>query len=73
MGYIQRREAEHVKKLAERPAEKGIITPAEVRCLLHPGTVQTVWRSSALHYSINLLAATTGMRIGIPQIRWTMN
>jgi integrase len=53
-----------VKKLKEVPKDKGLLTRDEVKTLFDPGTITEVWGKDLLFYAINILAATTGMRMG---------
>ena len=54
-----------VKELKETPEERGILTPEEFRLLfVDPGAYKRVWHEEPRHYVLNLLAATTGMRLG---------
>lgn len=53
-----------VQKLQTQYGERGILTPEEVRTLLDPAAWRTVWNERILHYTLNLLAATTGIRRG---------
>jgi integrase len=64
LGVIQKDSASLVQKLQERSREKGILTIDEARLLLNPQTVTSLWEDNLKHYCINLLACTTGMRLG---------
>jgi integrase len=64
LGVIQKDSASLVQKLQERSREKGILTIDEARLLLNPQTVTSLWEDNLKHYYINLLACTTGMRLG---------
>ena len=64
LGYIPRDPAKLVTKLSEKSAEKGIFSLKEARAILNPANFERVWQSNLLHYCFNLVAATTGMRMG---------
>jgi integrase len=64
LGYITEEPSKYVKKLRENPKEKGLLTPAEVKKLFDPKLFEKNWADDLFHYSFNLLAATTGMRMG---------
>ena len=53
-----------VQRLQERAKEKGILTISEARLLFQPDSLVTVWNNDLFHYCFNLLACTTGMRMG---------
>ena len=60
LGVIATNPAKEISKLAEKPKEKTILTIAEVRDLFEN---PNKWRNLN-HYTANLLAASTGMRLG---------
>ena len=64
LGYLSKSPADFVKKLQEKPKQKGIFTNEERLELLDPKNFDLVWDSDLLHYAMNLLAAFTGMRKG---------
>jgi integrase len=63
-GYLGRSPAAGIKQLAERPKEKAILTVEEMRTLFQDENIDRVWNGDLFHYTLNLLAASTGMRMG---------
>jgi integrase len=64
MGELEVNPVSPVKELKENPVARGILTPAELRLLFGPESFKTVWHEEPRHFAINLLAASTGMRLG---------
>jgi integrase len=64
LGYIAQDPSKYVKKLQEFPKEKGLLTPEEVKKLFKPESFKENWANDLFHYAFNILAATTGMRMG---------
>lgn len=64
MGELESNPVAPVKELKETPLERGILTLAELAELFGPGSLGAVWNDDPKHYALNLLAASTGMRIG---------
>ena len=44
--------------------DRGLLSLEEARALLDPGTIDTVWNRDLLHYTLSLVAASTGLRQG---------
>lgn len=63
-GLIKDNPTDGVRRMANRPHARGILTLDEVKRLLDETTINTVWDGNLVHYCINLLAASTGMRAG---------
>jgi integrase len=63
-GYLVRSPATGIKQLAEKPKEKSILTVEEMRALFRDENIDRVWSGDLFHYTLNLLAASTGMRMG---------
>jgi integrase len=63
-GYLVRNPATGIKQLAEKPKEKSILTVEEMRELFRDENIDRVWSGDLFHYTLNLLAASTGMRMG---------
>jgi integrase len=66
---VEMRELEYnpvspVKELKETPKERGILTVEELGALFGPDALRKVWNGDLRHYGCNLLAATTGLRLG---------
>jgi site-specific recombinase XerD len=53
-----------VEPLEERPRERSFLAPAEVRKLFNLRTIKKVWDGDRRQYTLNLLSASTGMRLG---------
>lgn len=64
MGLIPSNPAASVEPLKESPLQKSILTVEEVRTLFTGKALFTFWKGNLPHYTLNLLAATTGMRMG---------
>ncbi|HDY90410.1 MAG TPA: hypothetical protein ENH82_20105 [bacterium] len=62
--YISVSPAIGIEPLGETPKEKNILKIDEVRTLFRDDTIKQVWEENLLHFTINLLAASTGMRMG---------
>jgi integrase len=63
-GYLMRSPAAGIKQLAEKPKEKSILTVEEMRDLFRDENIDQVCSGDLFHYTLNLLTASTGMRIG---------
>lgn len=63
-GLLRANPLAAVEQLEEEGQGKGVPTSDEVRVLFGPGSLERVWRGDLLTYTANLLAATTGMRLG---------
>ena len=64
-GLIAVNPAAGLEQLSERGSKpRGVLTGAEVRKLLDDRTIDKVWDGNAKHYTLNLLAAATGARLG---------
>ena len=66
-GYLAADPSEGIRQLHEAPKEKNILTPAEVRLLFDDSTIKDIWNGNLKHYTLNLLAASTGIRMGEAQ------
>ena len=67
LQHITTNPAERVAHFQEPSKTKGILTTAEASQLLDRDNMETVWQNDMMHYTINLLAATTGLRMGEAQ------
>ncbi len=63
-GIIPRDPSAFITGLAEHQAERGILTGAEIKALFDEKTIDKVWSGDRKHFTLNLLAASTGMRMG---------
>ena len=64
-GIIARDPSAFITGLAEHQAERGILTGAgRSRRLFNEKAIGKVWGGDHKHYTLNLLAASTGMRMG---------
>lgn len=64
LGVIPSNPALPVEHLKESPKEKQILTLEEVRLLFADGALSEKWEGSLPHFAFNLLAASTGLRMG---------
>ena len=64
LGYIPEDPSRNIRELKENPRRKNILTVAEVKRLFSEGKIPEVWNYNLLHYTVNLLSASNGMRIG---------
>src|SRR5258706_550182 len=52
------------KPRVQTPKVRGILTPDELRLLFGPGAFEKAWNRDPKHYALNILAASTGLRLG---------
>ena len=64
MGELESNPVAPVKELKETPQSRGILTLPELAALFAPESYEKVWHSEPRHFGLNLLAASTGMRLG---------
>ena len=64
LGITDRNSGENVGTLAVRPRAKQILSKDEAALLFDEATIDTVWKGDITMYALNLLAASTGMRLG---------
>ncbi len=62
--YLHENPAAKIKRLKEDPKEKGILTIEEVKALFRDEDIERVWNGNLKHFTLNLLSASTGMRMG---------
>lgn len=62
--YLNKNPAASVLPLKENQRRKSILTLAEMKRLFAEGALEEVWEDDLFHYALNLLSATTGMRLG---------
>ncbi len=53
-----------VQPLEENRKEKSFLEPKEIKALFNEKKIQEIWEGNLIHYTLNLLAASTGMRMG---------
>ena len=63
-GIIARDPSAFANGLAERPRERGLLTADEIRPLFDERTTRRVRGDDRLHYTLNMLAASTAVRAG---------
>lgn len=63
LEYLNKSPAVSIVQLRENPKEKDILNINEVKALFQNDNIIPVWGNNILHYTINLLAASTGMRM----------
>jgi len=66
-GLLSRNPACFVGGLKEIPKTKSILELEEVRELFDRKNIYSVWSNDLLHYALNLLAASSGVRMGEAQ------
>lgn len=64
LEYFHRNPAEHILQLKEDQREKSILTTDQVKVLFNDDTINEIWGGDLRYFTINLLAASTGMRLG---------
>jgi integrase len=70
-GYLSINPAENIRRLGTSHKKKSILKDKEVRALFNPVKIKYIWGDNIFHYTLNLLAASTGMRMGeIQSIRF---
>ena len=63
-GLIPTNPAAKVEGVKESPKERQILTLEEVRLLFADGALSEKWEGSLSYFTLNLLAASTGLRMG---------
>ena len=53
-----------IQPLEENRKEKSFLEPGEIKALFNEKKIQEIWEGNLIHYTLNLLAASTGMRMG---------
>lgn len=64
MGELQNNPVAPVTELKEEPRARGILSMQELAALFGPGALQRVWHDDPRHYGLNIVAASTGLRLG---------
>ena len=64
LGYLQKNPSDPILQLKENQRKKSILTLEQVKTLFTDTTINEVWSGDIRHFAINLLAASTGMRLG---------
>jgi integrase len=64
MGELETNPISPVTELKETPRVRGILSIEELRKLFAPDALMTVWHNDLRHYTMNLLAASGGLRLG---------
>lgn len=63
-GYLSTNPSHLISALRKKPKEKPILTQEEVKELFQEDRIDEIWTGDLRHYTLNLLAASTGMRMG---------
>jgi len=63
LEYIHTNPAEKVRRLIEKPKEKGILTIDEMHILFDENNIDKIWNGDVQQFTFNLLSASTGMRM----------
>lgn len=64
LEYLNKSPADSIVQLMEKPKVKNILSVDEVIELFRDDNIDQVWDGNLFHYTLNLLAASTGMRMG---------
>jgi integrase len=64
LGLISNNPALSIKQLKRTPETRGVLTIQECKRLFDESLIEKIWGGDLRHYSISLLAASTGMRLG---------
>lgn len=64
MGELESNPLAPVTELKEYPRERGILKLEQLRALFQGEALKKIWAGDLRHYACNLLAATTGLRMG---------
>ena len=64
LDYLLKNPADGVGFLKQIPKTKSILNMEEVKRLFDDAAIEKIWRGDIKHFTLNLLAASTGMRAG---------
>jgi integrase len=64
LGELAEDPSKTIEPLEEIPRERSFLTPQEVRKLFNARSIRKVWSGDRRNYTLSLLAASTGMRLG---------
>ncbi len=64
LEYLHKSPAAGIMQLREKPKQKSILSIDEIRQLFQENNINLVWDGDRRHFTINILAASTGMRMG---------
>ncbi len=64
LRYIPSDPSAEIKQLKKNTRLRGVLTPEEVRKLFSPEALVDYWDGNHQHFTLNMLAASTGMRLG---------
>ncbi len=64
LQYIPENPAANIGKLAEKPRSRSFLSKRELVSLFSESAIGNVWNSNLKHFTLNLLAASTAMRMG---------
>ena len=73
LGYIHTNPAEEIRRLSEKPKVRSILRIDEVKELLLDDNIDRVWDGDLFNYTLNLIAASTGIRMGEIQALMVQN
>ncbi len=63
-GLLPKSPAKDILNFREEPKAKGIITIDEFKKLFDESKIESIWGGDLFYYTINLLTANTGLRMG---------
>jgi integrase len=64
LGLLSSSPAAFIERLKEKPKVKTILSLEEVRALFRESSIEKIWGGDMKHFTLNLLAASTGLRMG---------
>ncbi|MDA3939883.1 MAG: tyrosine-type recombinase/integrase [Spirochaetia bacterium] len=64
LGYISNDPSGSISKFKEKPLSKEILNIEQLTELFKEENIQRLWNNNLTHYTLNLLSASTGMRMG---------
>jgi site-specific recombinase XerD len=64
LEYLHKNSAVLILPLKEEPRRKSILSLEDVKSLFGTDALFEIWGGDLKHYTVNLLSATTGVRIG---------
>lgn len=64
LEYLPRNPAKSIEPLSENPRERSILRIDEIIELFRNENLTRIWGGNHRHYTLNLLSASTGMRLG---------
>ena len=63
-GLLMSSPAQYIARLPEPRRKRSLLSVKEVRALLDEASLEPIWDGDVRHYTLSLVAASTGMRLG---------